>query len=138
MFDGARANHTRRVLRRKVFICQLIEGTINLNQRRKKIGCGRCMVCSAVRKRAGGQQQAHANNEHQGDSCHLRLFRNQADPRAKRLFAGDHRCRAERRLHGRALAGDLVKKRPSVGDARAVLQAPQRQIVAGQLAVDVR
>ena len=121
MFDGARANHTRRVLRRKVFICQLIEGTINLNHRRKKIGCGRCMVCGTVRKRAGGQQQAHADDKYQGDSCHLWLFRNQTDPRAKRLFAGDHRCRAERRLHGCAFDGDLVEKRPSVGNARAVL-----------------
>ena len=121
MLDCARANHTRRVLRRKVFICQLIEGTINLNQRRKKIGCGRCMVCGAVRKRAGGQQQAHANNEHQGDSCHLWLFRNQANPRAKRLFAGNHRCGAEHCLHGCAFARNLVEKRSSVGNARAVL-----------------
>ena len=121
MFDGARANHTRRVLRRKVFICQLIEGTINLNQRRKKIGCGRCMVCGAVRKRAGGQKQTHVDDKYQGDSCHLWFFRNQADPRAERLFAGNHRCGAERRLHGCAFDGDLVEKRPSVGNARAVL-----------------
>ena len=121
MFDGACANHTRRVLRRKVFICQLIEGTINLNQRRKKIGCGRCMVCGAVRKRAGGQKQTHADDKYQGDSCHLWLFRNQANPRAKRLFAGNHRCGAEHCLHGCAFARNLVEKRSSVGNARAVL-----------------
>ena len=121
MFDCARANHARRVLRRKVFICQLIEGTINLNQRRKKIGCGRCMVCGAVRKRAGGQQQAHADDKYQGDSCHLRLFRNQTDTRTERFLPGDHRCRAEHRLHGCAFDGYLVEKRSSVGNARAVL-----------------
>ena len=96
------------------------------------------MVCGAVRKRAGGQQQAHADDKYQGDSCHLWLFRNQANPRTKRLFAGNHRCRAERRLHGCAFDGDLVEKRPSVGNARAVVQPPERQIVAGQLAVDLR
>ena len=121
MFDGACANHTRRVLRRKVFICQLIEGTINLNHRRKKIGCGRCMICGAVRKRAGGQKQTHANNEHQGDSCHLRLFRNQTNARTERFLPGDHRRRAERRLHGCAFDGYLVEKRSPVGNARAVL-----------------
>ena len=138
-FDRAKNLDARAVAFPDGVHIQLIENAVHTDHGGQIAArCVRLLLRSAVCKCACRKQQHRAEHQRQRDRRHPRLFHNQPDARTKRAFAGRHRRRAERVLHDAAFAGNLVEKRPSVGNARTVAHVFERCRVACQLTVQFR